>query len=807
MLRPQLRPQLCARLCARLRTRLRVQRCAREAAGNHVAPRERGNSGVRRRSLSGSILLACAAASFPSLALATWAFARQADPPSPASPAAASHRIERATSPIHVDGRPEETAWRDALMVEVNCENMPGENIPAPVRTECRLTYDQDNLYALFVCQDPRPGEIRARLTDRDGGWGDDRVGIMLDTFNDERRAFEFFVNPLGTQADVFRNDVGSDESEDMTWDAIWSSAGQITPDGYVVEIAIPFASLRFPRTDEEQTWGFSLFRDYWRENRHQIGSIPNDRNRNCQVCQYAKMSGLRGIAPGRNLEFDPTFTARRNDRYTPAGRWDIGKEEIDLGLSARWAVTPNLSFNAALNPDFSQVEADAAQLDVNLRYALQYAERRPFFLEGSDFFNTPIPSVYTRSVADPIWGAKLTGKVGANAIGVFATRDETNNVYVPADGGAPENYSYDRQVTGAVLRYRRDVGSGSTLGGLTTIRESGRYHNRVYGADGLMRFAGTEGIQFQALGSSTRYPLEAAKERQLPGDEISDYAASLEYAHDSRNWSWSVSGTDFAPEFRADAGFIERVDYRGCGTDFSRTWWGGPGATFTQTNVGFETTYAENHDGTPTDRLAAAYANITGPRELYLRPRFEHKSERFAGRDFTTDFGLLRYGARPSGRFNFWGVVAYGEGVDYDNLQVARRHWGGPGFSYNYGRHVEFTIDHTYEYLSFAGARIYSANLIQSRLVYQFTTRALARCIVQLTDVDFNRSAYRPELQPDVPSGSARLLLQLLGSYKVNAQTVVYVGYSDVARGRHPHLVRPRDRTVFAKLGYAWLV
>ncbi len=496
----------------------------RRASRNAFLHAQLEGLGPSSRRSTAPILRALAAAFLVVFLSPLVAFAGPSDPPSPAPRTAPSaFRIARTTSPIHVDGKPDETAWQSALLVEIPYEVMPGENIPAPVPTECRLAYDDDNLYALFRCTDPRPEEIRARLSDRDGGWGDDRVGIMLDTFNDERRAFEFMVNPLGTQADIFRNDVGSDESEDETWDTIWSSAGQITSEGYVVEIAIPFASLRFPRTGEEHTWGFSLFRDYWRENRHQLSSTFYDRNRNCQVCQYGKLTGLRGIAPGRNLEFDPTYT--------------------------------------------------------------------------------------------------------------------------------------------------------------------------------------------------------------------------------------------------------------------------------------------ENHEGTPTDRYATVYANISGPRELYLRPSFEHNIERFAGTDYTTSFGFLRFGARPSGPFNVWGVVGYGEGVDYENENVARRHWGGPGFSYNYGRHVKFYIDHTYEYMSRQEERVYNANLIQSRLVYQFTSRAFARCVVQLTDIDFNPCAYRPELQPDVPRGSTRLLLQVLGSYKVNAQTVVYVGYSDGEQGRHPLTVRSVDRTLFAKLGYAWLV
>jgi hypothetical protein len=719
-----------------------------------------------------------------------------------------AYRITRAASEIQIDGFPDDPAWQSALRIEIPYETMPGENTPAPVSTECRLTYDGENLYVLYLARDPRPEEIRARLTDRDGGWGDDRVGLMLDTFNDESRAFEFFVNPLGVQADIFRSDVSSDEDEqeDETWDAIWNTAGRITDDGYVVEIGIPFAALRFSRSDGEQTWGFALFRDYWRDSRHQLSMIPYDRNRNCNVCQYAKLTGLAGIAPGRSLEFDPTATARRDDVNEGGRKWRQGATKTDLGLSARWAVTPNLNVNAAVNPDFSQVEADAAQLDVNTRYALSYEERRPFFLEGADFFGTSIPAVYTRSVADPIWGGKITGKIGANAVGVFVTRDEQNNINIPADGGDPESYSYNEEVTGAVIRYRRDLGPASNIGGLATLREAGEYHNRVYGVDGRLRFAGNEGFRFQALGSDTRYRPDPADAGDRSGQALSDYALDVAYTHDSRNWSWAVNHEDYAPDFRADAGFIERVDVRGTTAEISRTFWGKPGATITRTTLGVESVYGENHFSTPTDRNTSVFANIAGPLELYLNPSFEHTMERYAGRNYTTDFGRLRFGFRPSGVFNVWGVVAYGEGVDYENGQLARQHWGGPGFSYNLGRHVEFFIDHTYAYLSRKGERIMNANLIQSRLVYQFTSRAFARCLVQMTDVDYNPGGFRPDSWPGT-HGSTRMLVQLLGSYKVNPQTVLYVGYSDRRLGKHPPQVRPMERTLFAKLGYAWLI
>ena len=267
-----------------------------------------------------------------------------------------------------------------------------------------------------------------ARLADRDAAYQDDFVGVVLDTFNDERRAFQFRVNPLGVQADANFSEL--EGYEDFSWDAIWASAGKITDFGYTVEVAIPFNQLRFPKGGAELTMGFEADRSWPRNVRHRMSTHVRDRDRNCILCQFNKLSGFQSISPGKNLEFDPTLTVQRSDAMDmaafPEGELESGKVKVEPGISARWGVTPNLMLNATVNPDFSQVEADAAQLDINTRFALRYPEKRPFFLEGGDFFLTPLEMVFTRSVADPLWGGKVTGKIGANAVGVFSAWEKS---------------------------------------------------------------------------------------------------------------------------------------------------------------------------------------------------------------------------------------------------------------------------------------------------------------------------------------------------------------------------------------------
>ncbi|MEM7357121.1 MAG: sugar-binding protein, partial [Acidobacteriota bacterium] len=364
------------------------------------------------------------------------------------------HRVARTHLPIEIDGVLDEAAWAQAASIPLAYETKPGENIAPAAETECLITYDNGQLYVAFRAQDPEPGKIRARLADRDRAFSDDFVGIALDTFNDGRRAFQFFVNPRGVQMDSMMDDVN--DNEDSSWDAIWSSAGRLTETGYIVELAVPFSSLRFPQTTGAQIWGVDILRNMPRDTRIRLANNPQDRDVDCYVCQFAKLEGFANISPGRNLEINPTITGgvleERED--FPVSPLETADEVSDLGLTVRWGVTPNLNLSATFNPDFSQVEADVAQLEVNNQFALFFPERRPFFLEDADLFDTNLDTVFTRNVADPIWGLRTTGKAGKNAFGVFVAEDEITNLLFPGNQGSSAD-SFDFETTDAVLRYR----------------------------------------------------------------------------------------------------------------------------------------------------------------------------------------------------------------------------------------------------------------------------------------------------------------------------------------------------------------
>lgn len=717
-----------------------------------------------------------------------------------------TYRITRATGPIEIDGVLDEAAWQAAVRIPVNVEVQPGENLPAPVSAECRLTFDRRALYVGCHCMDPQSERIRAHLTDRDAFLRNDYVGIILDTFNDQRRAYQFFVNPLGVQSDAVRNEVSSDDHEDFSWDAIWESAARITAEGYVVEMAIPFRSIRFPNGSGSHTWGVAFFRAYPRTVRHQILSIPVDRSNNCFLCQFARLEGLEGIAPGHDLELTPTVTSQRADTLreesNPASGLEAGRSDTEAGITARWGVTPNISLNAAFNPDFSQVEADAAQLQVNTRFALFYPEKRPFFMEGADFFSTPINAVYTRAVADPSWGVRSTGKLGAQAYSVFVARDRVLNLLFPSKDGSSYG-SYDLPTTSGAFRYRHDVGRASTLGVVATAREGEGYHNRVVGVDGLLRLTPTDTLNFQLLRSITRYPTSVADEQDQESGEFSGTALQAEYQRATRNWGAWAWYRAIDPGFRADLGFVSQVDTRGGEVGGQRVFWGKPGQPLTRASLGVELQRFEDHAGNLLESTGELFTRLEGPYQSWLNLRAVSFKESYQGKQYSGLRTNFFFNIRPSGDLTTSLAGRFGDAVDYANGRPGRSTRLQPGLTLNLGRHLYLQLDHLWERLEIDEGQLYLARLAQARVVYQFSTNVFARVVMQHLDLDRDPALYRTA----VPAETSHLFTQFLFSYKLNPQTVAFLGYSDTREGEERLDLTRTSRTFFLKLGYAWLM
>lgn len=710
--------------------------------------------------------------------------------------------IPAASSAIEIDGHLTDEAWTKAATIPLRYETQPGENLEAQVETMVLLTHDDSHLFVAFKASDPQPGAIRAHLSDRDRAFSDDFVGLVLDTFNDERRAFEFFVNPLGVQMDMFNDDLSG--QEDTSWDAIWDSAGRITEEGYVVEIAIPFSSLRFPATSGEQTWGIDLLRFYPRDQRYRIASQPRSRGVSCYLCQISKITGFEGITPGRNLEIVPTLTGGQTDRREElgVGSLESGDFDSELGVTASWGITPNLNLNAAINPDFSQVEADSAQLEVNNNFALFFPEKRPFFLEGADFFNTRLNAVFTRNVADPSWGVKLSGKAGKNALGVFAAQDEVTNLLLPGTEGS-NTTSLDMDTTDGVFRYRRDFGEKSAIGVLMTGREGDGYANEVGGIDGVWRPNDSDTFGFQLLGSQTEYPDAVVSEFGQPAGSFDDWAGLVTYSHRTRNWGAWGRYEDIGEGFRADMGFMPQVDYRFVVGGGEKIWWGEEKNWWNRISLGGDWDLREDQDGNLLERELEFFFNLDGPRESNLNVWGGQRDRVFNGVRFDENFWGLWTEASPSGKVWLSFVLRGGDQIDFANTRPGEIFVAEPHLRLNLGRRTRLRLDHTYQTLDVDAGRLFTANLSQLRLDYQLNLRTFVRAIGQYTTVERDPALYTNE----VNAMSERFFSQLLFAYKLNPQTVLFLGYSDVNRGTETIDLTQESRSVFLKLGYAWVM
>jgi hypothetical protein len=715
-----------------------------------------------------------------------------------------SYTTKRATGPIKVDGILDEPAWADAVVMPVPFEYLPGDNVPAPVNTDFLVTFDENRLYMAFRCFDPDPSKIRAHLMDRDAIdtlIQDDHVVVMIDFFNDERRGFQFRMNPLGVQADANFSEM--EGYEDFSWDAIWDSAGTINESGWVAEIAIPFNQLRFPQAGEIQTWGFSAERSYPRSVRHRIASHKRKRDISCILCQFNKVTGFQGMKTGLNMEIAPTLTTNRTDTRTdfPSGGIEDGKIDADPGLSFRWGITPNLILNAAVNPDFSQVEADVRQLEINRRYAVQYPEKRPFFLEGADFFLTPIEAVFTRTVADPDVGFKFTGKMGKNAVGIFGTYDQINNLLLPSNQGS-SSASLDQSLMGGVFRFRRDIGQGSTLGALYTGRAGDDYFNHVAGLDGFFRLNRVKSLSFQYLRSETDYTPDLASAYGLEGDAFGGGGLAFRFDHRGREWQYSVGYRDFSPGFRADFGYMPRVDIRQTQLDLYRFLWGKQGSWYNMIMFGAQGGATFDYDGNRTDSDIHVMALYNGPLQSELFLIGARKREVFALTKYDLTQAMIRAGIKPTGGLHLTMMTHFGDMIDYSNLRLAWHMILNPMVEFNLGRHFNVNLRHNYMRLSHQGDEIFTANLSQVRLIYNFSVRTFVRAIVQYQDLTNNPDLYSFPVLPD----NNTIFTQFLFSYKLNPQTVLFLGYSDNYLGYTGIDILQKDRTFYVKIGYAWL-
>ena len=463
--------------------------------------------------------------------------------------------MSRAPASIRVDGDLSDTGWQGAAVLDRFWETQPGDGVEPKVRTEALVTYDAERLYIGLRCFDPQPSRIRAPYVERDEVVGtDDNVAVFLDTRNDGRTAVELRVSPRGQQADAVYND--TTRNEDFSPDFFYDTAARITATGWDAEIAIPFSSLRYPR-EEVQTWRILVWRNYPREYRYALHSQPVPRGSDCIVCHAQPMTGLASLPGSGGLVVAPYATAQDvADARSPGSPLGSPERSAEAGVDVKWQPVAGSAIDATINPDFSQVESDVAQIAVNNRFALFYPEKRPFFMEGVDLFDTPIQAVYTRTITAPRWGGRATGKWGGSSYTVLTADDAGGGtVLVPGPTGS----SFGQQEAGSlvgVARFRQDVGA-SYAGALVTAREVdvGGY-NRVFGPDGQWRAGDRDRVSAQLLWSETRTIDRPDLVPEWDGRRLSGHAAEASWNHQQRGPNWKLLYQDVADGFRADTGF-----------------------------------------------------------------------------------------------------------------------------------------------------------------------------------------------------------------------------------------------------------
>lgn len=696
-----------------------------------------------------------------------------------------------------IDGIIEEEEWRGSLLISDFYEIMPGENTKPPVDTIVYMTYTLENFYIAFKCFDPEPKKIRARYADRDNAFADDLVGIFLDTFNDQRNAFEFIVNPFGSQMDCLRKEP---EEEDCTWDGIWYSKGRITKDGYEVEISIPFKTLRYPK-EKIKTFRFLILRIYPRDFRVQISNLPLDRNKNCTLCQADLLENIEISKKQSKTELIPTLVSSSTYSKEDLGdKLKKDEQKKEAGLSITYKLASNLLLNGTLNPDFSQVEADVEQIDVNTRFALFYPEKRPFFLEGQQYFSSFFNLIYTRTIADPNYGLKLTGKEGKDSIGLFYVEDEITNFLFPSNQYS-EISSLDMRSKSFGLRYKKDLFSDSNIGAIYLRREGNGYFNYLYGADGRIRIGGNEFLSFQYVESSTKDVLNPEVNENFNGERKDGHSAALNFEHSSRNWYFNGSYVEKSKKFRADLGFIPRVDIKTFEGFLAYTFYPDKKKFYSRLSPRIYFSNGKDFDGRTTDWESFAELQFELIKQVNGEFGYSRSMELYNEKEYEKNIFYLWANSRFSQNMTAFASFHYGDGVDYENERKGKLLKIKAQTDYRFSKRIFFDFSGEHQNFNLERGNLFKATYLYLKILYHFSNSIFLRAILQDGKVLRNKDLYLVE----VPEKDNFKLLQFLFTVKLNPFSLFYLGFSTRGLEIEPYSMQTMNRTYFMKLSYSF--
>ena len=771
------------------------------------------------------------------------------------------------TAPV-IDGNLSDAVWQTATIFGDFLQTQPGDNVPPSDPTEVMMGYDSKNLYIAFRAKQER-GKIRATVGRRDNVFSDDFVGVYIDTFNDQQQAYFIFLNPLGIQGDgVMTEGNGEDNSVDLVFD----SKGVVGDGGYTVEAAIPFKSLRYEAGKSKQ-WGIHLFRRIPYNNNELDSWMPNNRSITGSLNQAGHVTGLEGIETTRQLEVIPSFTLSESGRRTrftfdgdPAGRYRNDGLKGDFGFTAKFGLTPTVTLDFAYNPDFAQVEADAPVSTANQRFPIFFPEKRPFFLERIDIFNSPLNIVNTRAIIDPDIAAKITGRRGKNTFGLMyasdnapgnLSKDERENLLSCVFGRTdPSRFCPDERIVNAnadigVLRYKRDLGHQSNVGFIGTSYNFPDLHNYTGGFDGRIRTGKKFTTEFQLIGTHSRryfYNPDTDKAEYRTGNGI---GYNLWFERSGRNLYMNYLAFGRSADYRADVGFTQRTDTNYAGSyiryqndpDSKKSiiqWrvqnatnmnydWKGRGQYFISDSNAQITLHKQTYIGGNLQfGQEWVYEHEFGPNRGPGQPGAFYGPESFRSAPFTAV--QLYIESTPNKKWYLFGFVDYTSGImeyDFGNGPVYPR----ASAAYVNWRH-ECAVDATTcgdpppldpgpgDQLTLQSTiRFQPTQAFQTQL--NFNKKRLVRHDTGLAAFDENifssRTTYQftrntfARLRIDYSTLQRRVRPQLVVGWTPNPGTAIYVGYTDDLNynGFNPYTriyepgISGNGRTFFIKMSY----
>jgi Domain of unknown function (DUF5916) len=639
-------------------------------------------------------------------------------------------------------------------------QRQPADGVPVSRKTTAWIGYDDTNIYAVFVCESP-PGQTRARISKREDIFSDDVVGVILDTYHDHQRGYEFFVNPYGVQADATESESAND---DFSFDTLWYSEGRLTPEGFAAMLTIPFKSLRFARTPV-QTWGIALFRSIPTNNESSFWPYITQKVSGFNQ-QLGNMSGLEGISPGRNLQFIP-YAAFAGSHFldnpasgVPSFR---SKNDFRAGLDAKAVLHDSLTLDVALNPDFSQVESDDPQVTVNQRFEVQFPEKRPFFLENSGYFTTQENLFFSRRIVDPEIGARLTGKLGRWSLGLLGIDDRAAGKVLATD-----DPHYGERAAIGVVRVQREFAKQSNVGVMFTDREFAGGYNRVQAVDTRLKLDDHWTVMGQAMASQTT--LE-------DGTHSGGDAFNLELNRGSRTWGYDLTYIDRGEGFHTDLGFVNRVNMRQL-QQFVRRQYHPKSKKLLSFGPQLYSMLLFDHRGVQQEWRVTPGFQVEMARNTYFFGNHGEVFERFQNINFRhagTGFGFhSEFFKRATIDFshNASRSINYNPANALLPFLADERDWQA---NLTFRPTSRLKLDEIYFYtgLRVPGATVFVNHLARSRLNYQFNRALSLRMIV-----DYNGVLQNPALvnQPR----QKRLTGDVLLTYLIHPGTAVYVGYTD---------------------------